>query len=63
LGNGIADTWRKRFKIDLWAYEEEVKEQILKCGENKAFLPGIALSPNITPHNDLERVVRERTSS
>ena len=58
-GTAIADhLGTKGFKIDLWAYEEEVKEQILECRENKPFLPGIILSPNITPHNDLEKVVR-----
>ena len=33
----------KGFSIDLWAFEEEVKDQILQFGENKIFLPDIKL--------------------
>ena len=47
----------KGFKIDLWAFETEVKEQIEFSRENKVFLPGFSLSRNIFPSNDLAGVV------
>jgi glycerol-3-phosphate dehydrogenase (NAD(P)+) len=48
----------KGFKIDLWVFEEEVKDQIETYRENKVFLPGVSLSDNIYPSNDIEAVVR-----
>ena len=57
LANLLAD---KGFPIDLWAFEEEVKDQILKFGENKIFLPDIKLSSNLHPTNDLTKVVSEK---
>jgi glycerol-3-phosphate dehydrogenase (NAD(P)+) len=48
----------KGFKIDLWVFEEEVKDQIEIHRENKIFLPGVLLSDNIYPSNDIEAVVR-----
>lgn len=50
----------KGFKVDLWAYEKEVKEQIQEFSENRFFLPGIKLSPNIAPTNDITRVVTDK---
>ena len=50
LANLLAE---KGFSIDLWVYEEEVKDQILQHRENKVFLPDISLSPNLNPTNDL----------
>jgi glycerol-3-phosphate dehydrogenase (NAD(P)+) len=47
----------KGFKIDLWVFEKEVKEQIESSRENKVFLPGVSLSNNIFPSNDLACVV------
>lgn len=47
----------KGFAIDLWAFEQEVKEQIEQTRENKYFLQGFTLPENIHPFNDLERVV------
>lgn len=54
LANLLAD---KGYHVDLWAYETEVVQDILTHRENKMFLPGIALSPNLIPSNDLEQVV------
>jgi glycerol-3-phosphate dehydrogenase (NAD(P)+) len=51
---------QKGFTVNLWAYEREVKEQIQNYRENKYFLPGITLSPNIVPSNELEEVVAGR---
>ena len=48
----------KGFKIDLWVFEEEVKDQIEIYRENKVFLPGVSLSDHIYPSNDIETVVR-----
>ena len=47
----------KGFAIDWWVYEKEVISQILEFGENQFFLPGIKLSSNLRPHNDLTEVV------
>jgi len=53
LGNLLAE---KGYEVDLWAFEEEVCEDILRDRENKVFLPGIHLSQNLTPSNDLDKV-------
>ncbi|MBW2367483.1 MAG: NAD(P)-dependent glycerol-3-phosphate dehydrogenase [Deltaproteobacteria bacterium] len=45
------------YPVDLWVYEPEVKEQIASKRKNEWFLPGIPLSDNITPSNDLGDVV------
>jgi glycerol-3-phosphate dehydrogenase (NAD(P)+) len=50
----------KGFVLDLWVFEKEVKEQIEKERENKAFLPNIKLPDTIIPSNDLEIVVSEK---
>ena len=47
----------KGYAIDLWVFEPEVCRQIEKQHENKVFLPGVTLSPNLRPTNDLSRVV------
>ena len=47
----------KGFKVDHWVFEEEVRKQIQEHRENKVFLPGFTLSPNIFPTNDLAHVV------
>ena len=48
----------KGFKIDLWVFEKEVKDQIESYRENKVFLPGVSLSDHICPFNDIEAVVK-----
>jgi len=50
----------KGFKVDLWVFEKEVKEQIEAFSENKVFLPGFSLSVNIFPSNDIAGVVSEK---
>ncbi len=50
----------KGFKIEHWVYEKEVKEQIQEHRENKVFLPGFSLSPNLFPSNDLAEVVSDK---
>ncbi len=50
----------KGFKVDLWVFEKEVKDQIDKYRENKIFLPGFTLSSNIFPSNDLSSVASDK---
>jgi glycerol-3-phosphate dehydrogenase (NAD(P)+) len=50
----------KGFKVDLWVFEKEVKEQIEAFRENKVFLPGFSLSTNLFPSNDIAGVVAEK---
>jgi glycerol-3-phosphate dehydrogenase (NAD(P)+) len=50
----------KGYRIDLWVFEKEVKDQIESYRENKVFLPGISLSDQIYPSNDIEAVVKEK---
>ena len=44
----------KGFAIEMWVYEQEVREQIQSMKENRLFLPGVPLSSNLTPTNDLK---------
>lgn len=46
----------KGYAIDLWVYEKEIKDQILATRENSVFLPGIKLSPNLHPSNEMAEV-------
>ena len=50
----------KGFVLDLWAFEQEVKEQIETDRENKIFLPNIILPDNIMPTHDLGIAVKEK---
>ena len=50
----------KGFVLDLWVFEQEVKEQIQQNRENTIFLPNIKLPENIIPSNDLEKVVKDK---
>ena len=47
----------KGYTVDLWVFEEEIKKQIQEKRENRIFLPGVSLSPNIIPSNDIAGVV------
>jgi glycerol-3-phosphate dehydrogenase (NAD(P)+) len=47
----------KGFPLDLWVYEQAVKQQIETERENKDFLPGVSLSANIRPSNEIAEVV------
>jgi glycerol-3-phosphate dehydrogenase (NAD(P)+) len=47
----------KGFKVDHWIFEEEVWKQSQEYRENRIFLPGLTLSPNIFPTNDIAHVV------
>ena len=50
----------KGFQIDLWAFEKEVKDQILAHRENTVFLPGVTLSQSIRPSHDIEEVISNK---
>lgn len=50
----------KGYRVDLWAYETEVIDQILEYKENRIFLPGFSLSDNISPSNDFRQVVADK---
>ena len=47
----------KGYPLDLWVFEPDVCRQIAKQHENKVYLPGTTLSPNLRPSNDLAAVV------
>jgi glycerol-3-phosphate dehydrogenase (NAD(P)+) len=53
LANLLAE---KGHHVDLWAFETEVCTDILAARENKVFLPGIVLSENLNPSNNLDDV-------
>lgn len=57
LANLLAE---KGFEVDLWVFESEVCADILEARENKVFLPGIHLSQNIKPSNDLDKVATRK---
>ena len=60
-GTALADLLGlKGFKVELWVFEKEVKEQIQNYRENKVFLPGFSLSANIFPSNDISEVVSKK---
>ncbi|MBE9550995.1 MAG: glycerol-3-phosphate dehydrogenase, partial [Proteobacteria bacterium] len=60
-GTALADLLAlKGFKVDLWVFEKEVKEQIEEYRENKVFLPGFQLSANISPSNNISEVVSKK---
>ena len=60
-GTALADLLgSKGYHIDLWVFEKDVREQILKNRENGVFLPGFPLSSNIFPTNNLQDVVSDK---
>lgn len=46
----------KGYVVDFWVFEPEVRESIALHRENRVFLPGIRLSENLVPSNDLGAV-------
>lgn len=50
----------KKYDLDLWVFEQEIREQIENERENKIFLPEIKLPENIVPSNDLQKVVENK---
>ena len=57
-GTAIANLLgEKGLNVTLWAFEKEVKDQIEIHRENKIFLPGVLVSPNVIPSNELSKAV------
>ncbi|MDD3991747.1 MAG: NAD(P)H-dependent glycerol-3-phosphate dehydrogenase [Desulfobacterales bacterium] len=50
----------KGYDVDLWTFEDEIRQQIRDLRENTVYLPGCPLSENIRPDTDLDAVVREK---
>jgi glycerol-3-phosphate dehydrogenase (NAD(P)+) len=47
----------KGFRVELWVYEHDVMKQIVTQRENKLFLPGVSLSPNLHASSHIEQAV------
>ncbi|MBI5064216.1 MAG: NAD(P)-dependent glycerol-3-phosphate dehydrogenase [Desulfatitalea sp.] len=52
---------RKGYVIDWWIFESDVCRQIQEQRENGVYLPGVTLSENLRPTNDLAAVARDKT--
>lgn len=50
----------KGYLIDWWVFEEDLCRQLAQYRENDVFLPGITLSENLRPTNDLAAVVQNK---
>jgi len=50
----------KNGEIDLWVFEEEIRQQIENERENHVFLPGFRLSDNLIPSTDIRQVVADK---
>ena len=48
-------------QINLWVYEKELCDIILKERENKWFLPGVLLPRNIIPDTSIKKVLHDQT--
>jgi len=48
----------KGYKINLWIYEKELVDEILKKKENTLYLPGIKLPPTITPTCSIQETLK-----
>jgi glycerol-3-phosphate dehydrogenase (NAD(P)+) len=50
----------KGYGVDHWVFEKDICAQMATELENRPFLPGVRLSANLHPSNDLERVVADK---
>ena len=50
----------KGYPVDWWVFEEDLCRQLAEFRENDVFLPGIRLSENLRPTNDLTAVVQDK---
>ncbi len=50
----------KGYAVDLWVFETDVCRQIERHRENKVFLPGVTLSENLRPTNDLRQAAADK---
>jgi glycerol-3-phosphate dehydrogenase (NAD(P)+) len=54
LGNLIA---KKGYAVKIWSYEAQTVNNINLHHENKQFIPGISLSPNLVAYTDFNEVI------
>jgi len=47
----------KGYEVRMWVFEEELVKDIQEKRENTIYLPGVKLSANIIPSNNLSEVV------
>ena len=60
-GTGLAQALAQGgHQVQMWALEKEVKESVNNEHENKRYLPGYKLSPNLTVSNDIEEVATDK---
>ncbi|MCU0539333.1 MAG: NAD(P)-dependent glycerol-3-phosphate dehydrogenase [Desulfobacterales bacterium] len=57
LANLLAE---KGLRVELWVFEPEVAEQIRTLRENRLFLPGVALAPNLNATTNLPQAVADK---
>lgn len=50
----------KGYRVEHWVFEKDICVQMATERENKPFLPGIRLSENLYPNNDLQAVVKDK---
>ncbi len=50
----------KGYAVDLWVFETDVCRQIERHRETKVFLPGVTLSENLRPTNDLRLAAADK---
>jgi len=56
LANLLAE---KKYDVTLWAFEENIVDEINRYRTNSEYLPGESLSPNIKATGDLKEAVRD----
>ena len=60
-GTGLAQALANGgHKVQMWALEPEVKDSVNNEHENKRYLPGYKLSPNLTVSNDIIEVATDK---
>jgi glycerol-3-phosphate dehydrogenase (NAD(P)+) len=57
LANLLAN---KGYLIDWWVFEEDLSRHLQEKRENYIFLPGVTLSENLQPTNNLQKVVADK---
>jgi glycerol-3-phosphate dehydrogenase (NAD(P)+) len=50
----------KGYLVDWWVFEEDLSLQLQEKRENYIFLPGVTLSENLQPTNNLQKVVADK---
>ena len=57
LGTSLA---RGGHNVEIWALEQDVTDSINSVHENKRYLPGYSLSPNLTASCDIKKVALDK---